>query len=215
MGARLAGNPGHWGIMWVVTPDQIDRVAGQILADAAKATAINRPRRPVVLIDGGSGSGKSTLADALVPILQASSGQPWQLVHDDFYPGWAGLSAAWTLIPDHILARHDPGYTRWDWSANAPGTRRELDPDEPLLLECCGALTPATAAMATTRIWCHLDAETRKQRALGRDGEVFARHWAMWAVQEELHWLRHHPRRLADIVIDERTSEPPVTPPQE
>jgi energy-coupling factor transporter ATP-binding protein EcfA2 len=187
----------------VFAPDQIDRIAARILTDADGD-------RPVVLIDGGSGSGKSTLAEALIPVLEKLSAAPaysagsstaWQLVHDEFYPGWAGLSAAWTVVPGQILASRNPGYTRWDWSKAAPGTRRDLDPIAPILIECCGALTPASAPMATTRIWCRLDAGTRKQRALARDGELFARYWAMWAVQEELHRLRNHPERLADLVV--------------
>lgn len=187
-------------------PDQIDQIVARILDDAGED-------RPVVLIDGGSGSGKSTLAEALVPVLEqrsapaghsTESSTGWQLVHDEFYPGWAGLSAAWTMIPNQILAGHDPGYVRWNWSHDAPGSRRVLDPGAPILIECCGALTPASAPMATTRIWCQLDAETRKRRALARDGESFAPYWAMWEVQEELHRLRNHPERLADVIIGER-----------
>ncbi len=178
----------------ILPADQPDRIADRILADADGA-------RPVVLIDGGSGSGKTTLAGALIPILEQRSGAPWQLVHDDFHPGWAGLSAAWTVVPDQILARDHPGYVCWDWAAMAPGGRQELDPEAPILVECCGALTPASAAMATTGIWCQTDPETRRRRALARDGEMFSPWWAMWAVQEELHRLRHHPDRLAGIVV--------------
>ncbi|MDN6658140.1 MAG: cobalt ABC transporter, partial [Acidipropionibacterium jensenii] len=96
---------------------------------------------------------------------------------------------------------HDAGYRPWDWAAKAPGDRRELDAGAAILVECCGALTPASAAMATTRIWCEADPRTRRRRALDRDGEMFAPYWQMWAVQEELHWLRHRPRTLADIVV--------------
>ncbi|WP_232020914.1 cobalt ABC transporter [Acidipropionibacterium jensenii] len=176
------------------SPGEADPIVDRIAADGAG-------RRPVVLIDGGSGSGKSTLAEALVGILDRRPGAPWQLVHDDFYPGWAGLSAAWRMVPEKILADHDAGYRPWDWAAKAPGDRRELDPRAAILVECCGALTPVSAAMATTRIWCEADPRTRRRRALDRDGEMFAPYWQMWAVQEELHWLRHRPRTLADIVV--------------
>lgn len=176
------------------SPDLLDALTARILADAHGS-------RPVVILDGGSGSGKTTLANRLVAALEAASGSAWQLVHDDFYPGWAGLSAAWTVIPGEILAAHDPGYRVWDWKAGAPGERRALDPHRPVLVEACGALTPASAALATTTIWIEADAAVRKRRALARDGDMFEPWWALWAVQEELHRLRHRPGHLADVRI--------------
>lgn len=179
-------------------PDLLEVLVARILDDA-------RGARPVVIIDGGSGSGKTTLANRLVASLDAASGSGWQLVHDDFYPGWTGLSAAWTVVPEQILAAHDPGYRMWDWQADAPGERRLLDPDEPVLVEACGALTPASAALATTTIWIEVDVATRRRRALARDGEMFAPWWALWAVQEELHRIRHRPQALADVLITGET----------
>ncbi|AOZ46755.1 cobalt ABC transporter [Acidipropionibacterium acidipropionici] len=176
-------------------PDLLEVLVARILDDA-------RGARPVVIIDGGSGSGKTTLANRLVASLDAASGSGWQLVHDDFYPGWTGLSAAWTVVPDQILASRDPGYRMWDWQAGSPGERRVLGPDRPVLVEACGALTPASAALATTTVWLEADSATRKRRALARDGEMFAPWWALWAVQEELHRVRHGPQDLADVRVE-------------
>ena len=55
--------------------------------------------------------------------------------------------------------------------------------------------------MATTCLWLEMDAEERKQRALGRDGNLFAPWWDTWATQEAEHWARHDPVSLAHVVI--------------
>lgn len=151
----------------------------------------SRSGRLVVVIDGGSGSGKTVLASRLADELDA------QLVGlDEFHPGWSGLREASELTPGVITGT---GFRRWDWAAGAPGTWRDLDPDADLVIEGCGALTPASRDLATFAIWCELDAATRKRRALTRDGEVFAPHWDAWAAQEAAHWSRNRPWELADV----------------
>lgn len=153
--------------------------------------------RPVVLIDGGSGSGKTSLAQALT---WAADVQVVGL--DSCYPGWDGLAAASAIVPHAILRADGPHYYRWDWTADAPAERVELHPHRPLIVEGCGALTPASRRLATFAIWCELDEATRKARALARDGEVFARQWERWEAQEAAHWVAHRPWELADVVWD-------------
>ena len=119
---------------------------------------------------------------------------------DSFYPGWDGLQAASAMLPE-VLRVHYPGYWRWDWQAGRRTDRVGLDGDAPTLVEGCGALTAFSAGVGTTSMWFVMDAARRKQRALGRDGELYAPHWDRWAAQERHHWRRDRPRELADVIL--------------
>ena len=152
--------------------------------------------RPVVLVDGRSGSGKSTLARELAGALGA------QLVRlDDVYPGWDGLDAGSRHIHDHVLANSGPRWQRWDWAAGRAAEWHDVDPERPLVVEGCGALSRANRALAGFGIWVELDADTRKRRALERDGAAYAPHWDRWAAQEDAFIAREDPRGLADVVV--------------
>lgn len=164
---------------------------------AAVATA-SRGARPVVVIDGGAGSGKTTLAERLVADWPAA-GAPQLVSLDDLYPGWHGLAAGSAAVPE-LIAGH--GYRRWDWEHDRPGAWRELEPSAPLIVEGCGALSPASRALATLAVWVDLDSATRRERALARDGATFAEHWADWAAQEADHWAAHRPWELADLTVE-------------
>ena len=178
------------------TPDAA--LPGQLLSARVPVAEIRRVPRPIVLIDGGSGSGKTTLA----PHLAASLGAG--LVHlDDVYPGWDGLEAGSRHVRDFVLSA-EPRWQRWDWITDEPAEWHELDPTLPLVVEGSGSLSRANRALATYGIWVELDAVTRKQRALARDGDAYAPHWDRWAAQEAAFAAREHPRELADHVIVER-----------
>lgn len=151
--------------------------------------------RAVVLVDGGSGSGKSTLASALA--------EHWPTAIrvvsvDDFHPGWDGLLAGSRMVAETVLRPDAPGFRRWDWEHDRPGAWVALEAGESLIVEGCGALTPASRARATAGIWVVGDPNERRARALARDGEVYAGHWEQWAAQERAHWRAHRPRDLAD-----------------
>ena len=151
--------------------------------------------RRVVLIDGGSGAGKTSLATRLADELDA------QLVSlDDVYPGWHGLAEAQRMVPGILTGR---GHPTWDWERGRPidGGWVDVPLDRDLVVEGCGSLTPQSAALASATIWCELDSETRKRRALERDGDAFAPWWVTWAEQEHEHWRRHQPWRLAQLVL--------------
>jgi hypothetical protein len=47
-----------------------------------------------------------------------------------------------------------------------------------------------------------LDTVTRKQRALARDGSLYAPHWERWAQQEDMFIAREYPQALADLIVD-------------
>ena len=169
-------------------------------ATVAWLGAILAPRS-VILIDGGSGSGKTSLATALVGTLNRRGTAAHLVSLDSFYPGWSGLAAASQMVLDDVLDA-EPGFRQWDWEQDQPGAWVSLPTDQTLVIEGCGALTPATAARATLGLWLERDADRRKELALARDGEGFAPYWDMWAAQEADHWRRHDPRSLADVMVE-------------
>ncbi|OIH97361.1 hypothetical protein BIU90_14820 [Curtobacterium sp. MCBA15_001] len=147
------------------------------------------------MVDGRSGTGKTTLGDALGAALG------WRVVHlDDVYPGWDGLRAAADAVPRDVLGTAS-GYRRWDWAASAPGDWVSLDPGAPIVVEGCGALSRASAPMASVRVWLAADDAVRKRRALDRDGAVFAAEWERWAAQEDAFIAREDPASLAEVVL--------------
>lgn len=161
------------------------------LVDAARASA----PRPVVLVDGRSGAGKTSLARLLAPRLGA------QLVSlDDVYPGWGGLAIGSAAVP-RMLAAVDPGWRRWDWAAERAGEWHPIDPELPLVVEGCGALSRASRPLASLALWLDLDPDERRRRALARDGDAYAPHWERWAAQEDAHLAAENPRGLADLLL--------------
>jgi hypothetical protein len=126
-----------------------------------------------------------------------------QLVRlDDIYPGWGGLEAGSRHVHDFVLAPSAPRWQRWDWERDAPAEWHHLDPSRPIIIEGCGALSRANRALADYGIWVELDEQTRKTRALARDGDTYAPHWDQWAAQEQRFIARERPRALADEVIE-------------
>jgi hypothetical protein len=165
-------------------------------SDVERILRLARGHRPVILIDGRSGSGKTELAAELAPLREA------QLVRlDDIYPGWDGLEAASELVRTDILGAHR--WRRWDWRSNAPAEWHELDPALPLIVEGSGALSAANRMHATVGVWVELDAQTRKARALARDGAMYEPHWNDWAAQEQRFFDRERPDLLADVIVDQ------------
>ncbi|MGV8884741.1 MAG: ATP-binding protein [Microbacteriaceae bacterium] len=149
-----------------------------------------------LLIDGRSGSGKTELANAI----QALTGA--QLVHmDQLYPGWHGLEAGSRAVTQLLTTGR---WREWDWHQSAPGAWHRVDLSLPLIVEGCGALSRANRELADYGVWVALDDPTRKQRALARDGAMFAPHWEDWAAQEWHFISRELPIALADERVDGR-----------
>ena len=178
----------------------VERASAGQLRDVILLAAGNH--RAVTLIDGRSGSGKSMVARELF-----ASWPDAQLVRlDDVYPGWAGLELASRQVAERMLAASAPAWQRWDWVLGLPAEWVTLDATRPLIVEGVGALSRENRRLASYGIWIELDAETRKRRALERDGEQYESHWDDWAAQEERFIAREHPHTLADLVIDERAT---------
>lgn len=175
----------------------VERISTAVLALSAS--------NPVVLIDGRSGAGKSSLAARLVRAWPLRS-RPQLVALDSIYPGWHGLEQGAELARESILVPHGRGlhgtWHRWDWEQNGPAEAHAVDPSLGLIVEGCGVLTAASARLADVTVWVDGPAESRRRRALERDGEVFRAHWDMWARQEDRHIRRHAPQALADVRID-------------
>ncbi|MBF4607100.1 ATP-binding protein [Curtobacterium sp. VKM Ac-1393] len=167
----------------------------QGVAVAASGAAAASGGRIVVLVDGRSGTGKTTLGDQLAQLLGA------QVVHlDDLYPGWDGLRAASDAVARDVLGAPS-GYRRWDWKADRAAEWTVVDPDRPIVIEGCGAVSRASVPLASLAVWLEADDTVRWDRAIGRDGEVFAREWDRWAAQERAFIAAEDPAALADVVL--------------
>lgn len=134
---------------------------------------------------------------------------PAQVLHlDALYPGWQGLAAGSRAVAA-VLERGF--YQPFDWEAGESSTRTiALVTGRPLIVEGCGALTEGNLLAAKTwageqarvrAIWLEADATVRRERALRRDGDMFAPHWDEWANQEDEHFREHQPWLLADQIV--------------
>ena len=155
----------------------------------------------VVAVDGRSGTGKTTYAAQLADRLDAP------VVHlDDIYPGWDGLEAAVTAVARDVLeplaAGAPAAYTRWDWMRDRPGSVVPVPPTAFLVLEGVGAGAEPAGRWASVLLWLTADDEVRKERAIRRDGEVFARQWDRWAAHEQRLLGRDHTPQRATLVLD-------------
>jgi uridine kinase len=159
---------------------------------------------PVILIDGPSGAGKSTLADALVAAWP--TGERPQLVRlDDIYPGWDGLDAAARHLTHCVLRPRRNGepaaWQRYDWAGGKPAEWNQVWPDRPLVVEGCGTLAAANAALSDVRVWLGAHDAERKRRALARDGDVFGAHWDQWQQEWNAYRVRESPERWATVKL--------------
>lgn len=158
----------------------------------------------VLVIDGRSGAGKSSLAARVARDWPLTT--PVQLLAlDSVYPGWDGLERGAEIACESVLRPHGRGtigiWRRWDWKRGEEAEAHAVDPALGLIVEGCGALTTASAGLADVTVWVDGPHDSRRRRALERDGDGFRGHWDMWAAQEDAHMARHEPQRLAQLKV--------------
>lgn len=171
------------------------------ICDAVIAVSASNP---VVIIDGRSGAGKSSLAARVARAWPLST--PVQMLAlDSVYPGWDGLERGAQIAREQVLRPHGRGligiWRRWDWELAEEAEAHAVDPSLGLIVEGCGSLTPTTAPLADVTVWVDGPRDSRRRRALDRDGDGFRSHWDMWAAQEDAHIARHEPQRLAHVQV--------------
>lgn len=182
-------------------------------AEAAEVIVAELLRRPagfggarLLAIDGRSGSGKSTLARAVLACL----GDAFLLEVEALYPGWSGLEAGVRRLVEALepltATPPRPGTaTTWDWQRDAPGAPLVIPVTPVLVVEGVGAGTAALAAHRTLLVWTTAPDDVRRRRALARDGDTFAPHWAEWARQETRHFDADPTEAAADLVVEDGT----------
>lgn len=165
----------------------------------------------LIALDGRSGSGKSSLASLLANQLsQTASVAILRL--EDLYHGWDGLQPALDLysgLLEQLAHGRTASWSLWDWDVGALGARTSLDPAEVVIVEGVGAAHRQVRDLLDLSIWLQAPPEVRKQRALRRDGQTYAPHWARWAAQEEDYLSRDDIPSAADLVLD---ADGPHTP---
>lgn len=182
--------------------------ASEQLTELASATL-----SPIVLIDGRAGSGKSLFARRLAENFFSEHRHAARVVHlDDLYPGWEGLAAGSVYARERILEQIAAGKSAtwqiWNWhagergAADEPGNGfREFSGGTPLLLEGCGALSRASAELASLSIWLESDEATRRARFSERDNGKFDEYFGIWAAQEDEFYESERSSELAQLVI--------------
>lgn len=181
--------------------DLARRVADALTARATAAAPV------VVAVDGRSGAGKSTLAALLAAEVTGGHGiRVASVALEDLYPGWTGLAAgtrmwAGSVLP--CLARGRPAtYQPWDWHAGRVG-RVVTVPAAPVVIgEGVGAGVRQARARLDLLVWVHAAGPLRRERALARDGDVFAAWWDAWAAQEDGLLAADPIPRHAHVVVD-------------
>ena len=161
----------------------------------------------IVAVEGRPGAGKTTFGAALAAELGAT-----HVDLENVYPGWSGLDEGARLAAEELvapaLAGHVAVVPQWDWIASRPAEPLVVEPPELLVVSGTGSGSLAAAPHLAMLAWMELGEEERRRRALERDGEAFAPHWAQWAGQVEAYLEREDPRGRADVVIDTSGPEP-------
>lgn len=190
--------------------------AAQIVAGRARSLAHQdvgdraHDRAPyIVAIDGRSGSGKTTVGGAVAHLLGDAP-----VIHmDDLYDGWQGAEAGSRLLVRDLLEPIRRGerasYHRFDWESGAYEPHViEVPTHEFLVVEGVLAMWGPARSLVDLAVWLEAPVQVRKDRALRRDGGVFAPHWAEWTRAENRLFAADDTASKADLVLS--TAAEPV-----
>ncbi len=178
-------------------PRVIEALAARVRAAPPRCGATR-----LVCVDGPSGTGKTQLATALAAALGDPPVVAPTLSMDELYPGWDGLAAGVARLRAEVVAPltagRPAGYRRWDWARGCLGERRDLGRPPLLIVEGVGA---GAAGGVAFLVWLDAPEEVRYRRAMDRDGQTYAPHWARWAAQERAHFDADRTADRADVVL--------------
>lgn len=168
------------------------------------------PSPIIVAVDGRSGAGKSTLAAALVDAVRSADDADGTRVAavtlEELYRGWTGLAAGTRLWSHEVLPPLAGGrpatYTPWDWRAGRALPRVTVGPAPVVIAEGVGAGVRLARRRLDILVWLSAPVAVRRERALARDGDVFAPWWEAWAGQEDALLTSDPVPRHADVVVD-------------
>lgn len=154
----------------------------------------------IVAIDGPSGSGKTTLAADLGRDLDAL------VLHvDDMHQGWTGVLSTVDMTRRSLVeawSRGEPAsHPTWDWDDDRRTADRAVPLADVVVLEGVGAFAIAGDS-AAVKVWVEAPTDQRHDRAIARDGEVFAVRWELWADQEHQLYAGSPGRAAADLRVD-------------
>jgi uridine kinase len=170
------------------------------LIELARAAPARAGQTRVIAIDGRSGAGKSTLAAAVAETLSAPCVSLEQL-----YGGWSGLRAGIDRLVTRVLVPladgHSADVPRYDLVAGGWGSPQSLSPPPVLIVEGVGAGALAAAPYLSVLAWLELPDETRRARAIEREGPLYEQHWERWSEEEEEYLRSDRPAERADVVI--------------
>ncbi|GLI00188.1 AAA family ATPase [Phytohabitans aurantiacus] len=178
-------------------------MVGDVHARVVSLLADRPPRAgrvKVLAIEGRSGSGKSTLATAVAAELAAPV-----VRMDDLYAGWDGLldgvDALVRWILDPLRRGEEARWQRYDWHLGQYAEWHRVPETDTLVVEGTGAGARETAPYLSALVWLDAPDEVRRERALARDGDVYAPHWDRWARHEDAFYSDHDVRARADLLI--------------
>lgn len=182
----------------------LEELVATVLAAPARL-----PGSRLVCIDGRAGAGKTSLSADLALACSATSPvtSPVTTVHmDDVYEGWSGLPAAADQVFHQLIEPWMAGragtLAAWEWRAHRRLGAVPVEPAPLILLEGVGSWSRRYADAVSTLVWLECEEQTRRLRALERDGGVFDAHWDSWAADERLVHVREQTPMHADVVID-------------
>ncbi|SDT59917.1 dephospho-CoA kinase [Actinoplanes derwentensis] len=179
---------------------ELEAAAERVVAWAGGLEARAGSRR-VLAVEGRSGSGKTTLAAAVAERLVSP------LIHmDDLYAGWDGLDQAVIELHDRVLVPLADGrpavWRRWDWAAGEYRGEHRVPDAGWLVVEGVGAGGRVLRSYTSGLVWLDSPTVIRKRRALDRDGQTYAPHWARWARHEDAFYAAEQVRENADLIIE-------------